>query len=222
MVPLWTKIVYLVFVAVLAPAYTWEHGLGNFLWFSNIALLLGLVATWTEHRLLASTQLVSIFFFEMFWITGFIAGAARGGRPLFGLTDYMFDPDIALFVRVLSLYHLVLPFYLLWLAARLGYDRRAWWMWTPIGWAVLTASFLFTSPDRNVNWVFGPAGEAQQWMPAWVWLMVVIPAFTAAWWLTHRVLLALLGWATRRGWVSAAAVGGEPLGVASRSNPNKD
>ncbi len=44
--PLWFRIVYLIFVAVLVPSYAIQYPLVNFLWFSNIALVVGLIAAW--------------------------------------------------------------------------------------------------------------------------------------------------------------------------------
>ena len=43
-IPLWLKLAYSVFIAVLVPAYWWYYGPANFLWFSDLALLVTLVA----------------------------------------------------------------------------------------------------------------------------------------------------------------------------------
>jgi len=45
--------------------------------------------------------------------------------PLLGMTAYIFDPGIPLFARGLSSFHAWLPFVLVFLMTRLGYDRRA-------------------------------------------------------------------------------------------------
>lgn len=57
-IDLWVKISYTAFVLVLIPIY-WKHwGPANFLWFSDIALILGVPALWLESSLLASMMAV--------------------------------------------------------------------------------------------------------------------------------------------------------------------
>jgi hypothetical protein len=150
--PLWLKLSYSAFVAVLVPIYTRQYGWGNFLWFSDVALLLGCVAIWLEHPLLASTQAVAVVIPEAFWILEFVLRLTTGTR-LLGLTDYMFDESIPRFVRALSLFHVWLPCVLVWVVWRLGYDRRAFLIQTGLGMIVLVLSYLLTSPEDNVNWV---------------------------------------------------------------------
>ena len=52
-IPLTVKILYTLFVCILVPTYWRRYGLANFLWFSDLALLLTMVALWLENRLLA-------------------------------------------------------------------------------------------------------------------------------------------------------------------------
>jgi len=191
-IPLWFKLSYLVFVAALIPAYTLEHGLVNFLWFSNVALIGGLLAAWLESRRLASMMAVAVALLEMGWIFDFLLSLVLGGPTPLGIVDYMYDPDIALHVRLLSLYHLLLPFALFWMVWRLGYDREAWKVWVSVGCLILLLSFWLSTPERNINWVWGPVGQAQEWTPPYVWFGIVLAVCCAAWWLTHRVLLAVM------------------------------
>lgn len=187
-VPNWLKWTYLGFVLVLVPVYSLEHGLKNFLWFSNVALLLGLLGVWTENRLIVSTQAVSVSLLETLWLVDFTAGLLRRGEVLVGMAEYMFDPELPLIVRLLSLYHVVLPFLLLWLVWRLGYDRRAWRVWIIAGWTILLLAF-FTPGDRNVNWVYGLGREGEQVLPARAWLPLVMLACATVWTLTHLAIL---------------------------------
>ena len=100
-VPLAVKILYALFVAVLVPAY-WRHwGLANFLWFSDIALLALVPALWLENALLVSMLAISVVFFEALWNADFFFRLAAG-KSLIGLSAYMFDPRIPLFMRGLS------------------------------------------------------------------------------------------------------------------------
>lgn len=176
--PLALKLGYAGFLALLTPVYWVVHGPVNFLWFSNIALFLTCVAVWRESALLASMMALSVVFFELGWTLGFFTRLFTGVE-LFGLTGYMFDPSLSLFVRGLSLYHLALPPLLIWLMYRLGYDRRALFAQTGLAWTVLILVFFVSDPEGNENWVFGPGedGEPQDFMPAPLWLAMLMAAF---------------------------------------------
>ncbi|WP_240901915.1 hypothetical protein [Wenzhouxiangella sp. XN24] len=170
----------------MVPSYLFYYGPHSFLWFSNLALLTGLLAAWLENRWLASMALVATLLPELGWIVSFVGGLA-GVAPLRELVSYMFDPGIPLFMRALSLYHLPLPFVLFWMTWRLGYEPRAWRLLLLVGYGVLLLSFLLAAPGRSVNWVLGPvAGEPQPWLPPLAWLGLVMAGFTLVWWLTHR------------------------------------
>jgi hypothetical protein len=68
-------------------------------------------------------------FFEALWNLDFFFRLATG-KSLIGLSAYMFDPGVPLFIRGLSSFHIVLPLLLLWMH-RLGYDHRAF-LWQTI------------------------------------------------------------------------------------------
>lgn len=191
MIPFRFKVAYLAFVAILVPAYTVEYGWVNFLWLSNVALLGGLLAAWMEHRRLAGMMLVAVALPEMGWIFDFLLSLVLGGPTPLGMVDYMYNPDIRLFVRLLSLYHLALPFVLFWMVWRLGYEQEAWKPWAVAGCGILLLSFLLSTPERNVNLVWGP-GEVQHWMSPYAWLGVVMAVAVLIWWVTHRMLTVLM------------------------------
>ncbi len=197
------KWAYLALVLVIVPVYAVEHGWLNFLWFSTLALLGGLVAAWLENRRIASMMLVAVLLPELGWVLDFMASLVVWGSAPLGIVQYLFDPGERLFVRLLSLYHVPLPFVLLWLVWRLGYDPRAWRFTVLLGWGVLLLTFSFATPDKNVNWILGPWGEVQQWMPAWVWLGGVMAFLTLVWVLTH--LLARYLFLRRQGRRDAAS-----------------
>lgn len=160
-VPLWFKLVYTVLVAVLAPVFALEYGLTNYLWFSNIALFGALAAIWLDSRLLASMMAVSVTLLEIGWNIAFF-GRLLFGLDFFGLVGYMFDERIPLWARLLSLYHVPLPFLLVWLVWKGGYDRRALRWQTVLAWVVLLLSFAITSPWENINLVYGLLDERGQ------------------------------------------------------------
>jgi hypothetical protein len=191
MIPLWLKFAYLALVAVLVPAYALEYSWVNFLWFSNVALIGGLFAVWLESRRVASMLLVAVLLPETLWIADFLLSLLLSGATPLGMVSYLYDPEITLFVRLLSLYHPFLPFLLLWLVWRLGYDHTAWKRWIPVGMSILVLSFLFSSPERNVNFVWGLGGEPQHWMPPLAWLAVVLIGSGLMWWITQLLIASV-------------------------------
>ena len=147
MIPLGLKVAYTIFVCALMPIYWREYGLANFLWFSDIALLALVPALWLENALLVSVLAVSVVFFEALWNVDFFFGLAIG-KPLIGLSAYMFNLRIPLFIRGLSCFHIVLPLLLLWSLHRLGYDHRAFF-WPTIVALVGPAALL--SGERSTG-----------------------------------------------------------------------
>jgi hypothetical protein len=186
--PRWLQLSFTAFVAVLVPIYWREYGPANFLWFSDIALFAIVVGLWTGHPLPASMTAVGVLLLESVWILDFALLIVTGSSPV-GLAEYMRDEDIPAGVRAVSLFHLVLPPLLLWMVHRLGYDRRAWLAETGLALVVLPVTYLVSPPEKNINWVFGPAG-VQTWLPPLAWLgllMVTLPLLV--YWPTHRLLL---------------------------------
>lgn len=166
-VPLAAKLVLTAFVAVLVPYYWVTYTPWNFLFFCDLALLMTLAAVWLESPLLAGVAAVGITLPQFVWVADLVAG----GR-LAGIAAYMFDPKLSLFVRGLSMFHGWLPFLVLWLVARLGYDRRALPAQLALGWAVLLVCFFLgplppapsSHPNAavNINYVHGLGFERPQ------------------------------------------------------------
>jgi hypothetical protein len=176
--PLWLKVSYTVYAAVTVAVYARKYPLWNFLWFSDIALIVAVPALWLESSLLASMMLLAILLPEVGWNAGFFWRLLTGKR-LGGLTDYMFDSAKPLYLRGLSLFHVFLPPILLWMVARLGYDSRALVAQTVVAWIVLPLCYFIADPKRdNVNGVFGWSSTPQTRMHPLAWLglaMVVFP-----------------------------------------------
>jgi hypothetical protein len=193
-VPLWLKTTYVLFVAIHIPVWVTYYAPDRYLWFTNFGLLSITLAMLLESRWLASTQAISIGLLEFFWIFGFIAGLILGGDSPIALTAYMFDADEALHVRILSAHHLFLPFVILYVVYRLGYEPRAWLVWTPVAWIILLLTYLLTDPQDNINSVFGPGGEPQALMPEPLYLFLVMAFFPlVVYYPTHRLLLWFYG-----------------------------
>jgi hypothetical protein len=179
--PLWLKLAYTAFMAVLVPVYWRNYGPTNFLYFCDVALIITLVGIWIESPLLVSMCAVGILASQALWVVDFLSNLI--GVPLTGMTDYMFAADHSLFLRSLSLFHGWLPFLLVYLVWRLGYDRRGLAAWTAVAWALVLICFFFMPPPRpdpgltpvNINYVWGMSDTAaQQWMPPAVWVAGLI------------------------------------------------
>ena len=198
-IPLPVKIVYTAFVAVLVPYYWATYTPWNFLYFCDVALLLTLVAIWTENALLVSMSSVGILLPQALWVLDFLARAIAGIH-ITGMTAYMFDPSLPLFVRGLSTFHGWLPFLLVYLLSRVGYDRRAYRAQAVLAMALLLVCFYlapkpppstqFPSHAVNINYVYGMDDKAPQTLMApEVWLLLMIAVNVVALYVpTHLVL----------------------------------
>lgn len=179
--PLRLKLAYTAFMAVLIPVYWANYGPTNFLYFCDMALIVTLIGLWLESPLFISMPTVGILAPQILWVADF--GLNLGGLRLTGMTDYMFNAQSPLLLRGLSLFHGWLPFLLVYLVWRLGYDRRALFAWTGLAWTLMLISYFFLpgpTPDAgltpvNVDYVFGPSDSAPQtWMPQWAWLTTLM------------------------------------------------
>jgi hypothetical protein len=95
--------------------------------------------------------------------------------------------------------HVWLPFLLVYLVYRLGYDRRALLYWSVLAWALVLFCYFFTPPPPapagsatpvNINYVFG-LGEAakQTWMPELAWLGLLLVALPTLFYLPAHFAL---------------------------------
>ena len=199
-IPLWLKLAYTLFLFLLAAVYWPAYGPANFLWFCDVAAVVTCLAIWLESPLLAGSQAVAMTISQTIWTLDFLTG----GR-LLGISAYMFNPGIRLYVRALSTFHIWLPLLLLWMVWRLGYDRRAFWFQTALCAAVLIASYILTDPRHpprgypyesvNVNRVFGlQMTGVQTWMPSPAYLLLQIALYPMLlYWPTHLVFKRLFG-----------------------------
>lgn len=184
-IPMAWKLAFTAFMAVLVPVYWRKYGPTNFLYFCDVALFLTLAGMWLENRLWVSMAAVGILAPQMLWCADFVVQAC-GGR-LTGMTAYMFDARRPLFLRGLSLFHGWLPFLLLGLVRRLGYDRRAFVAWTAMAWVLCGVSFFLLPPagpehagqltPNNVNYVWGfDDARPQSWLPPGLYLVAWMAA----------------------------------------------
>jgi hypothetical protein len=176
-ISLWVTIPYTLFVAVLVPVYWVRYGPTNFLWFSDIALIGTLLGLWLESPLLVSMMTTSVLILDTLWSVLFFRNLIldRGTR---GFVGYMFDPRMPLFIRGLSLFHILLPVVQLWTLSNLGYDVRGWKYMVALAWIVLPLTYAVSGPEKNINWVYGVKEVPQKWLPPYLYLaalMVIYP-----------------------------------------------
>lgn len=193
-IPLWLKVPFSAWILLWAPAYLSFYGPQNFLWLCDLSNFILLIALWAENRLLLSSQIVAVLAVDILWSIDFV-GALLFGTPPLGGTGYMFSPEIPLHVRLMSLFHIFTPPLLIFAILRLGYHRRGLLLQILITWIVLPASYLFTDPERGINWVWGPFGKPQTATGPWVYLLLLmaiyplvlyLPSHGFALWLCRR------------------------------------
>ncbi|MBI3854402.1 MAG: hypothetical protein HY293_01790 [Planctomycetes bacterium] len=195
-VPLWLKLGWTVWVAVWMPAYWQYYGPMNFLWFCDIGNLLLTAALWRESRLLFSWQAVSVLLVQIMFSVDIAGRLTLGFHPIGG-TEYMWNPEYPLYIRLLSLFHVATPVLLVWGVARLGYDRRALAAQTVSAWIVLPLAWL-CGPARDINWTWGPFDKAQQALSPGLYLALCMTAFPILLYVPSHFGLAFL--ARRLGW----------------------
>ncbi len=184
LLPLWLKLAYTGFMAVLIPVYWRAYGWTNFLYFCDVALLLTWVGVWSEHPIPISMAAVGILVAQAFWLLDFAVQLT--GRRLSGMTAYMFDRRKPAYLRALSLFHGWLPILLIVLVMRLGYDPRALPLWTAVATVLLLVCYRWLPPPPpredgrpvNINYVYGLSDDAaQSWMPPHLWLGLTLVGF---------------------------------------------
>jgi len=187
------KLTYSIFVAWVIPIYWKQYGPANYLWFSDVALILLVPALWLESKLFFSALAVSVVLLELLWNVDFFVRLLTRSQ-LVGLSDYMFDSTISRSIRALSLFHVFLPAILIWYVYRLGYDSRAFLVQTFSAWVVLLLSFFLTKPKDNINWVYGFGKKPQTRLPKVIHLLLLMLGLPVLVYLpSHLVLKRLFG-----------------------------
>ena len=190
-IPEWFKIAYTVAVLAFMVIYWQRYGPRNFLWFSDIAFIGAVPAMWLESPLISGVLACMVLLPEVLWNVDY---ALRLGlkRRITGLTEYMFDPTIPLWLRAVSLFHVPLPLVLIWLVAAYGYPAASLPVAAGGGVLVLALSYLLSSREKNINWVFG-LGRIQHRLPEPVYLGLLYLGFVLVVFLpTHWLLLRVL------------------------------
>jgi len=170
--PLWLKIGWTLWLLIWAPVYWHQYGAQNFLYFCDIGNILIGIGLWLESPLIFSFAACGLLLFQSLFIID-LGGALLTGHHFIGGTEYMFDPHLSLWVRLLSLFHIVTPPLLLWAIWRLGYDPGGWKLATLTTWIVVPINY-FWRPEQDVNWARGLFFHEQHVVPGWVYLVVYL------------------------------------------------
>jgi hypothetical protein len=161
--PAWARWSALIWLAIWVPTYLYYWGSSSFLFLCDLAVLLACVGIWTSNALLISSQALSSLVVDTAW-TADVAWKMLFGRHLIGGTEYFFDPLYPLVVRLMSLFHIVLPIALL-------------------------LSLRFANPHKNINFAFTDPFFGRSWGPAPVHLAVILaPLILLIYVPTHIVL----------------------------------
>jgi hypothetical protein len=160
--PDWLRWTALAWLVVWSIAYWRTWGVANFAHLCDVAVILTCVGFWTNSSLLLSSQAVSSLLIDVAWSLD-AACKYFFGCHIFGGTDYLFDPRYPLWVRLLSLFHVILPMLLLWALHRGGYDRRAWALQSIIALFAFAAARL-APPNTNINFVFSDPFFHHTWI----------------------------------------------------------
>lgn len=154
----------------------------------DVSVVIACLGLWFRQPLLVSSQALLAPLVGVLWGLD-VAWRMAAGHHLLGGTEYMWDTNYALWIRLLSCFHLVLPFVLLWAVGILGYDRRAPALETAIMAALLIVS-RFLSPQLNMNYAFRDPLLHRGWGPAPFHLTIILAGAVAIFfWPTHLVFV---------------------------------
>lgn len=183
----WIAVAWL---CVWTPTYAMIWGWPNFLRLCDVAVILTAVGFWRGSPLLLSSQAVSSLIADLAWSLD-VGWRLVAGHHLFGGTEYMWDARVALWVRLLSLFHVALPVLLVWSLGKVGYDRRGLGLQSAIAALLLVVSRFF-GPGLNYNYAFTDPLFHRAWGPAPLHLAVIVAGVIALTYLPAHWVFARL------------------------------
>jgi len=162
----------------------------------DVSVVIACRGLWFRQPLMVSSQALLAPLVGILWSLDVLWRMATG-HHLVGGTEYMWDDHYALWIRLLSCFHVILPLVLLWALQILGYDRRAFAFQTAITGLLLIVS-RFLSPQLNMNYAFQDPLLHRTWGPAPLQLAVILAgALAIFFWPTHLVFLRVFPPASR-------------------------
>jgi hypothetical protein len=185
--PLALRIGALVWLAVWIPAYAYTWGWRNFFSFCDMAVILGCLGIAAQNALLVSSQALPAITVGVLWLADVVAALFWHKHP-FGGTEYMFNGQVALWIRLLSLFHVWLPVVFVLVLRRLGYHRRALALQIALTAVLVTVGRLIEGPAKNLNYAYidpvfhrqlGPAPLHIVALTAGVTILIYLPSYLA-------------------------------------------
>jgi hypothetical protein len=189
-IPDWLGWLALLWLLVWFPVYWHAWGAANFLHLCDVAVILTCIGLWTNSALLLSSQAVSSVVIDTLWALD-VAARLLFHRHFIGGTEYLFDATCPLWIRLLSLFHVIMPVILIWSLSRLGYDRRGFRLQAAIALPVVIAS-RFVTPEKNLNFALADPFFHRQLGPAPVHLAITYLAVVLAVYLPTHLLFERL------------------------------
>lgn len=172
--------------------YSWAYGPANFLQLCDVAVILTCLGIMQGSALVVSSQAVSSFVIDTVWSLD-VLWRLLTGHHLVGGTGYMWDTRWPLWLRLMSLFHVVWPPLLVAALRRMGYDARALALQSAVAAVFLVASRLVL-PAENINFAHRDPFWHRSWGPAPVHLAVTFGVLVGViYWPTHAVLRRLWG-----------------------------
>jgi hypothetical protein len=176
-----------IWLVLFVAVYGWAYGAANFIRLCDVAVILTCLGILSGSALLVSSQAVSSLVVDLAWDLDLL-WRLLFGRHLIGGTEYMWDAQYPLWVRLMSLFHVAWPPLLVTVLRRLGYDPRGFALQCGIAAAVLVAS-RFVLPGANLNFAHRDPFFHRGWGPAPVHLALTFAVLVVAvYWPTHAVL----------------------------------
>jgi hypothetical protein len=189
-IPDWLRWLALVWLFVWFPVYWHAWGAANFLHLCDVAVILTCLGLWTNNALVLSSQVVSSVVIDILWALD-VAAWLVFHRHFIGGTEYLFDTACPLWIRLLSLFHVIMPVILIWSLGRLGYDRRGFRLQAAIALPMIIAS-RFVTPEKNLNFALADPFFHRQLGPAPVHLAITYLALVLAVYLPTHLLFVRL------------------------------
>jgi hypothetical protein len=149
-----------------------------------VAVVLGCLGLCLANPLLIATQALAALMAGLLWGTD-VAARLLTGKHLFGGTEYMWDARVPLAVRLMSLFHLLLPVVLVAALRRTGYQRRALAVQVALTVPLVLISRVLAS-GKNLNYAFADPVLHKQWGPVPVHLFAVVVGISViVYWPAH-------------------------------------
>lgn len=148
--PSWLRAAVVAWCIFWFAAYYEYFGWQFVLWFCCMANMYVMVGCITNKALWFSLAAIAALGVQALYTLDFAALCILGESPT-GATAYMLDENRPLWLRGLSLFHVWMPALMVFAIHKLGYDRRALWIQTPLALCILPLCYFAFDPALQTN-----------------------------------------------------------------------